>query len=436
MLHAALVEVLCKQSCHALPLAENHHFAIARLQHLVDNVHGFAYFHVVAGGLVEHIGAVAHHTHYVETQQQSAAVRFAQKVLMVPFVYQASHCFLIFLMDVHLLRCHSHEHGHILAFGQLKRHIHLAAANEAFCGLPAHAIEILVAHHFCSAVGDYAIVAKLVVWPKAILVDKFHHRIEFFNLIFERCTRQRHHVMRIDAPCGCGYDGIPIFQTLHFVHNHHIHRYVSQVAHIVGHRVIGNYLVGAGHAIHMRTLGGIAFHYQHIGSGKAFYLALPLIFERRWTHHEHRLGKVVVTKQLGGADGLHRLAETHLVGYQRAALGEGKFHAIFLIRKQFGVEQMVKFFIAHILSYIIAAVGLTHLYHIAESIVVASKSAADGACSLQKLRKSVVAIAAQHAGVVEISLSESLKLLAAFIAEANAHLALVAIRQIDRCIRW
>ena len=301
---------------------------------------------------------------------------------MVPFMYQASHCLLIAFVYVHLLRRHCHEHGHILAFGQLKRHIGLAAAYETLCGLLAHAIKILVAHHFGGAVGDYAIVAKLVVRTEAILVDKLHHRIKFFNLILEWRTRQRHHIARVDASCRSGYYRVPVLQALHFVHYNHIHRDVPQVSHIVGHRMIGNYLVGGRHIVHQSTLGGLAFHYHHIGSGEALYLTLPLIFKRRRAHHKHRFGKAMPAEQLGCADGLHRLAKTHIVGYQRTPLGEGKFHTLFLIGEQLGVEQTIEFVIAHIFGNIIAAVGLTHFYHIAERIVVASESATDGACSL------------------------------------------------------
>ena len=71
-------------------------------------------------------------------------------------------------------------------------------------------VEIFVAYYLRSAVGYYVFVAEFVVRTKAILINKFHYRIEFLEFILERSARESHGVARINAPGSGGYDGVPV----------------------------------------------------------------------------------------------------------------------------------------------------------------------------------------------------------------------------------
>ena len=72
--YLALLQFLCYEACHSLPLAEYDDFLAFCLYQGGDDVQRFVYLRVIARFLVEDIRAVAEHAHLRETEQQSVSV--------------------------------------------------------------------------------------------------------------------------------------------------------------------------------------------------------------------------------------------------------------------------------------------------------------------------------------------------------------------------
>ena len=71
-------------------------------------------------------------------------------------------------------------------------------------------------------------------------------------------------------------------------------------------------------------------------------LLLPLRLQRRRRHHQHPLDAAQLAQQHAGGDGLHGLAEPHVVGKQRPFAEREVQHALGLVRQERAPEQAVQ----------------------------------------------------------------------------------------------
>ena len=182
------VELLSQETSHAFPLAEYHHLAVSALKYVAHDVHCLVNLHVVACLLVENVGAVAHHAHHIEVEQQSVSIFLRKEVVGVPFVNELSHSRCALFVNGHLLIRHRHEQISVASVGQLHFHIAFSATNQLLLHLGANGVEVAVAQHLPCIVGHNALVAELIVWTEAILIHQFHHREQFFKFIFKWCA--------------------------------------------------------------------------------------------------------------------------------------------------------------------------------------------------------------------------------------------------------
>ena len=206
----------------------------------------------------------------------------------------------------------------------------------------AHGIQVLVAQDLAGLIGDDTFLTELIVGAEAVLVYQFHDGEQFFQFVLERSARQRYGIAGIDTPGGDGYLGVPVFQPLHLIHDHHVGLEFPQIFHIIRHGIIGNHLIAGMLLVQLFALYGIAFNHQDIGSGKTLYLPLPLVFQRGGTHHQYLVDKPVGPEHFGRGYGLYGLSQSHLVGNEYPSLPDSKSHSLLLIGKQFHAEQGVE----------------------------------------------------------------------------------------------
>src|SRR5450759_895062 len=105
--HISGIELLANYTGHALPLTKNNHLFISFSKNFIKDVYQFIDFGIMAGCLVEDIGAVAHHTHHIQENHQVLTVLFIQKTLSVPFNDQFCNTLPVLFMNFALKFCHA-----------------------------------------------------------------------------------------------------------------------------------------------------------------------------------------------------------------------------------------------------------------------------------------------------------------------------------------
>ena len=338
----------------------------------------------------------------------------------------------IFFVCIHLLLCHGHEEVFVLSFRQLDCHIRFSAANKARGNAVAYFIEIAITHHFTQGGLNDVAITEIVERRQAILVDQFHHRIQFFELVFQGRTGKRHHIFCIHPARRNGNLRVPIFETLHLVENENVGVDVAGVAHIVVERVIRHYFVGHIHVVKFSALHNFALNHQGFSAHKALNFAFPLIFKRIGACHNHRFGKRIAAQHLGSGNGLDGFTQTHFVGNHRAPFFHGKTHALHLIREEAGAEQMVEHIVGQGFRQGLAHLVVAASNHIAEGIVVAAKGVGNLFGFSQESGKPIDGIGQKAHISVEIIACQPGKRLRIFAANAKHHLATVHIGEIHR----
>ena len=164
--------------------------------------------------------------------------------------------------------------------GQLQGHVLLPAAEQDVVQAFAHRIQPLVAYHLAAFRLNHRIGHKLVIRPQAILVHELRHRIELFQLVFQRCARKHHCIFGLDMPGSLGNLRVPVLETLHLVHDEEVGAQAAHHLDVVAGCVIGHNLIECLRPVELFPLHGIAFHHHGLCVGEPFYLFFPLVFQR------------------------------------------------------------------------------------------------------------------------------------------------------------
>ena len=146
------------------------------------------------------------------------------------------------------------------------------------------------------------------------------------------------------------YLRLPVLQSLHLVHNQYFRFQRTPHLNVVRHTVVWYYLIGNIARILLLTLHGITFYDKRqrtvkravLVLRKAFYLALPLIFQRSWTDYQYLLGQPLFPKQFRRSNSLDSLTQAHFVSNNRTPFLKSKTNAFFLIGIQRYCKQIIK----------------------------------------------------------------------------------------------
>lgn len=120
----------------------------------------------------------------------------------IPFLYQPTDAPFRLVMNRHLFFSHRHHEILILAFGQLKAHIALAAADEDSPEPITKFIKIAITDGCTFVVLDNISVTEKIERAEKKLVDKLYDRVEFLKFILERCTGENDCIVGIDFPAA------------------------------------------------------------------------------------------------------------------------------------------------------------------------------------------------------------------------------------------
>ena len=221
---------------------------------------------------------------------------------------------------------------------------------------------------------------------------------------------------------------LPVLESLHLVHDHEVGLKAAPCLHVVAHCVVGHNFIGLVLIILRLALECVALNDMHRpeATGETLYLAFPLILERGGAHHKHLRYISRLHQHLGSANGLHGLAQTHLVGNERASGGGGKAYAFSLVGIEARVQHGVEVVVAQGCNGLLASAAFTQLKHVLQGIVVATERPVDAAALFQQVKEVLHAMLVEDAIAVEVGGSQLLVVVTVVGAHAHAHLAHLA----------
>lgn len=162
-------------------------------QGFFKNAEQFVDFVVVAGFLVEDEGAVAHHAHLREAQDEHAAVFFVEEVEPAPFGHQTRHGVRQIAVDARLFGRHGHKQDLVHAFGHLFEHLFFPVRRSRQPDIVSPiSFQVFIALYLPVVPNTLLVlVQKAVQRRQAVLVDKLGDGVQVFEFVFDggRSTR-------------------------------------------------------------------------------------------------------------------------------------------------------------------------------------------------------------------------------------------------------
>ena len=113
----------------------------------------------------------------------------------------------------------------------------------------------------------------------------------------------------------------------------------------------------------------------------------------------------------------------------------GKADALALVGIKPGVQQRVEVGITKLVDGLVTETYLAPGQHMVDGVVVAAERVVDGASLAQQLKEVLVAVGGQRAMAVEVVGRQPFEGFAVVLADADAHLALFAVVQVNRRVR-
>ena len=201
-------------------------------------------------------------------------------------------------------------------------------------------VQVLVAHQFAFFIHHLVAVKKPKGRPQPPVVDKFHHRKQFLDPVFQRGAGQDQRkggLQSLDHPAGFG---LPVLDALPFVKNDQV-----PLDPLDGQQITQDLLVVADCkktvvAVLGRPLLGAAQHELAAATAEAFDFNAPLGFQRRRADHQYLGDRGMTRQQFGNADALDGFSQPHVIGQDRPPDADGKGDAIQLVGEQLGLQQI------------------------------------------------------------------------------------------------
>ena len=366
----------------AQPLAEHHRLGIRLAEQLVQHGHQLVGLQAMVGGLVDQPGAVAHHAHGLQRTLQAALVGVGQEAGLAPALHDAADGGGLVVVDGALRIGQRQHQGLVHPLGQLRQHLGLAATQQQRRQRGADGVQPTVAHHAAGLVGLLVFQQQAPGRAQAVLVHQLHDRDQLFQPVLQRRAGQHQH-MRAHGGVGqalqaAGGLGGPVLHPLGFVDDQQLGRPgFGQVG--ITHQgfVVDDLAERLGRPLHLacRPQALQHLHLLPVAPGESRDLALPLVLQRRGAHHQHLAHAEVPRQQLGRGDGLHGLAQAHLVADQQPAGAGGTQCAFGLVGVQPGAQQLLQLGAGRALGvglgqHLAAVVGITHLGHQGQGVVM------------------------------------------------------------------
>ena len=179
---------------------------------------------------------------------------------------------------------------------------------------------------------------------------------------------------------------------MHLVHDEQVGLQLAQNLDIVAGAVVGDNLIRNIQLVLTDALVMQALDDVRLLTRKPFNFALPLILQGCGTDNESRLYQFLLAHQFGSADGLNGLAKTHLVGNDAPALREGESDALFLIRIEWGGEQLVEHFVSIAMQDMLTEQTFSFIDDKVDGILIETETVADTGGLLGKFFYMVIGI--------------------------------------------
>ena len=155
-----------------------------------------------------------------------------------PFGHYLSHSGLEFIVNFTLSGGHRHEQILLSPLRKLKFYIRLPAPYQSLCEPLAHKIQILVGQYLAAFVLHSSLVNELVIRPQTILVHELHHRVKLHKLVFQRSSGQHYGIVRFYLARRPRNLRVPVFQSLHLIHDQTFRISIAEGADIIAHRIV------------------------------------------------------------------------------------------------------------------------------------------------------------------------------------------------------
>ncbi len=171
------------------------------------------------------------------------------------------------------------------------------------------------------------------------IVDELHDRVQFIEPVFQRRSRQdqcKARTQRLDHPRRLGR---PVLDPLPFIQNDQVPLHLLNRLQVAHHLFVIADREKTPVVILFKSLLGRSHDQLRIAIAETADFAEPLRFERSRTDHQHTSHPCHACQQLGHADPLDRLAQSHIVGQHGAPRTDSERDAIQLVGQQRFLEQ-------------------------------------------------------------------------------------------------
>ena len=242
-------------------------------------------------------------------------------------------------IDAQLLVGRRNAHDLRRARRQIFHHRAARAAQQNRSQALAQPLEILVAEDFAFLVRDAMAVEEPERRTESPVVDELHDREEIVEPILERRAGEHEREWRAQALHGLGRLRLPVLDALALVQNDQVPLCALDRQDVTQHLLV----VADGEEAPVLVLRGALFgaaeHDLTVAFREAQDLAAPLGLDRRGAHDQDFADVRLPREQLGHADTLNRLAESHVIGQDRAPGAGGEGDAVQLVGQQLHLQQ-------------------------------------------------------------------------------------------------
>src|SRR6266403_751948 len=324
------------------PLREHHRLGLGLGEQIDKQRRQLVGLDPMVGLLVEQIGAVARHAHVLEGTCQPPLILVRQESDFAPALDDLRHRVGVFLMMDHLHLGHGHEKGLVDAARHVPKHLRFAPADHDRLQRPADLLKARIAGDAPAFVLDLMLVKQLPGRPQAVLIDELNDGDQFFQPVLQGSPGEHNCVGAIDAFQGARRDGIPVLHALRFIDDHDLGRPSGDQLEIRHELLVICDLAEIVLRVILLPLRPAAIDDTRrvvaLTSRETHDLALPLVFERGRTDHQHFRYAEMPCQYLGRRNGLDGLAKSHIVAYQRPANPNREQRALGLV----GIERHVQ----------------------------------------------------------------------------------------------
>jgi hypothetical protein len=321
------------------PLAEDDDLGLRVVEDVVEQRGQFVGLVAMVCFVVEQEGAVARHAHVLQGAAHAQLVLLGEKARVPPAVHEACHLGAVFLVMIGLLWSHRYEQGVVDALGQLFEDRRLASPQHDRGQCLANLLQLAVADDAAAFVALLVFVEQAPGRAEAMLVDELDDRDQLLEAVFQRRAGEHQGVGAVDALQRARGDGVPVLDALRLVDDHQVRRPgLDQVEVAAQGFVVGDLAEVVLRVARLADRAQAADD-RRLALAEAGDLAFPLVLERSRADHQHALGSEVARENLHRRDGLHGLAEAHLVADQRASGTRGEEGAFALVGIERDLEQ-------------------------------------------------------------------------------------------------